>query len=286
MYTMDVNVPDISVSDLDILKKASADMFSWTENFKTATKCKSHKEVTVEKLMKQTKETLVKCLLEGYQTVHSHSEKFEAARTCIEDIKSEMIAAQRSVVKLQQQILEAQANQLKTMSSVVDTAVDRGIRSYSEIVSQTIENAAPVLSEEKLKKVFHEAVIDDDRSKNVIVFGLAEEASEDLNGKIAALFESIEEKPSFEAVRVGSEESSRPVKVLLRSSDTVHQILVKAKKLRSTEDYCKVFISPDRSPEERMKHRRLVAEMKRRASEDPDRRYYIFSGDICFRDRG
>ena len=96
----------------------------------TATNCKTHNEVL--------KETLVKCLLEGYQTVHTYSVKFEDARTCMEKIKSEMIAAQRSVVKLQQQMLEAQANHLKTMSSVVDTAVNIGIRSYSQIVSQTI----------------------------------------------------------------------------------------------------------------------------------------------------
>ena len=66
-------------------------------------------------------------------------------------------------------MLEAQANQLKTMSNVVDTAVDKGIRSYSQIVSKTIQNAAPDLSEQKLKKVVQEAVNDEDRSKNVVV---------------------------------------------------------------------------------------------------------------------
>ena len=39
----------------------------------------------------------------------------------------------------------------------------------------------PVLSEKTLKKVVQEAVTDDDRSRNVIVFGLADDASEDLN---------------------------------------------------------------------------------------------------------
>ena len=284
---MDGGLSDIAGGDLDILKNASPEMLSWMENVKTATNCKSHNEVLKEKLMRNSKETLVRCLLEGYQTVHTNSVKFEDARTCIEKIKSEMIAAQRSVVKLQQQMLEAQADQLKSMSSVVDTAVDRGIRSYSEIVSRTIENATPDLSEKKLKKVVQEAVNDEDRSKNVVVFGLAEESSEDLNGKITALFEGIEEKPSFEAVRVGkvSDNNIRPVKVLLRNSDSVHQILVKAKKLRTTQDYRKVYISPDRSPEERDKHRELVAEMRRQAKEDPDRYYFLCSGAIGCRDK-
>ena len=72
-------------------------------------------------------------MLEGYQTVYTNSAKLEDARTCVEKIKSEMIVAQRSVVKLQQQMLEGQANQLK-LSSVVDIAVDRGIGLYSQIV--------------------------------------------------------------------------------------------------------------------------------------------------------
>ena len=238
--------------------------------------------------MKQTKETLVKYLLEGYQTVYSHSDKFESSRTCVEQMKSELIAGQRSVVKLQQQILDAQAKQLNEMSTVVDTAVDRGIRSYSEIVSQTIEESVPVLSEQKLKKVVQEAVTVDDRSKNVVIFGLSEETSENLDDKITDLFGEIEEKPSFEAVRVGavSDEKSRPVKVYLRNSDIAHGILVKAKQLKETAAYKKVYIAPDRSPEERIKHRKLVAEMREQARENPDQYFFIYAGSIGHRDRG
>ena len=82
-----------------------------------------------------------------------------------------------------------------------------------------------------------------------------------------------------------SEERSRPVKVSLRNSETVHQILLKAKNLRKSTAHRKVYVAPDRSPEERAKHRKLVAEMKRRASEDPDMYYYILSGEIFFRDK-
>ena len=54
-------------------------------------------------------------------------------------MKLELIVAQRFVVKLQQLLLEAQAKQLNAMSTVADPAVDRGIRSYSNVVTQTIE---------------------------------------------------------------------------------------------------------------------------------------------------
>ena len=173
------------------------------------------------------------------------------------------------------------------MSTVVDTAVDNGIRSYSQALSRTIKDSVPVLSERTLKKVVQEAVTDEDRSRNIVVFGLSEEASEDLDCKITSLFNDIEEKPSFEAVRIGeqSDDTNRPVKVCLRNTETVHKILQKAKNLRKSTTHRKVYVQPDRSPEERAKHRELVAEMRRRASENPDNYYFILSGEIFHRDK-
>jgi hypothetical protein len=61
---------------------------------------------------------------------------------------------------------------MTTMSTVVDTAVQQSRN----------------LSKEKLKKAVEEAVHKDDRAKNVVVFGLPEEKSKDLDGKINELF--------------------------------------------------------------------------------------------------
>ena len=124
------------------------------------------------------------------------------------------------------------------MSTVVDTAVDKGIQSYSQIVSQTIAQPRN-LSKEKLKTAVQEAVREDDRAKNVVVFGLSEEKSEDLDRKIVELFSEIEEKPSFEAARIGmvSTDKKRPVKVSLRNCETVNRLLAKAKKLKVTAAY-------------------------------------------------
>ena len=284
---MEDPVSDLSVDDLNFLKCADTKMAQWTENLRAAMNCKSLKDMTKNKLMSQNKETLAAFLLDGYQTVQSNTAKYEAARLGLEKIKSELIVAQRSVVKLQQQLLEEQAKQLNEMSTVVDTAVDRGIQSYSQVVSQTIEKSVPVLTEQTLKKVVQEAVTDDDRSKNVVVFGLAEETSEDLHNKVTALFNDVDEKPNFEAVRIGeiSEGKSRPVKISLRNSETVRQILLKAKNLRNSKVHRKVYVTPDRSPEERVKHRKLVEEMKQKASENPDMHYYIYSGQIYYKDR-
>ena len=152
-------------------------------------------------------------MLERCQSESSNSDESESSRYCVEQLKSELIAAQKSIVKLQQLLLVIQAEQPNAMCTVVDTAVDRGIQSYSQIVSQSIEKSKD-LSKEKLKKAVQEAVIEEDRSKNVVVFGLAEDNSEDLDVKVGKLFEEIVEKPSFKSLRVRmpSDDRSRLVK--------------------------------------------------------------------------
>ena len=58
------SVSDISAGDLDNLRNVGTDMNSWLRNLRTAMKCKSHQEVTLEKFTKQgiTKDILAKIL--------------------------------------------------------------------------------------------------------------------------------------------------------------------------------------------------------------------------------
>ena len=102
-------------------------------------------------------------------------------------------------MKLRQQLLETEEN-LNTVPAVVEEAIDTRIQLYTEVFSQTGKDSALVLSKQKLKKAVQEAVTDDDRPMNVVVFGLSEETSEDLDGKVSALFGEIEERPTFHAV--------------------------------------------------------------------------------------
>lgn len=90
--------------------------------------------------MSYSKETLENCLLKGYQTVHSpvDKNKLESSRVCVEKLKSELIAAQRLAMTLQQQLLDLQAKELNTVPAVVGDAVDKGIKQYSHIVSEGI----------------------------------------------------------------------------------------------------------------------------------------------------
>ena len=124
-----------------------------------------------------------------------------------------------------------------------------------------------------------------------MVFGLSEESGEgeqQLSATVKDLFEEIGEKPRIDAMRIGkpSNESARmrPVKVTVSSSIVVQQILAKAKHLAQSPKYSKVFISPDRSPIQRVEHRLLVQALKDKRNSDSSKRYYLKNGKICSSD--
>ena len=266
--------------DFNFLNNAGNEMLQWSEQVRKLTNCKN---VTKSKVSELNIQTLANCLFEGYQAAQASNAKYEAAKVCLEKIKTEMITLQRTVLKLQQQLLENQSN-CEQLSAAVDSAVKNGIRSYSEVLSDTVRKSVPVLSATKLKKAVKEAVSDDDRSRNVVVFGLEEQESVHVDSQITDLFNVLDEKPSFQAVRIGlqpEDESIRPVKISFRNAEIAHRILTKAKNLKSSTNYRKVYISPDRTPEERIKHRQLVAEMRQLAADNPEQRFFIFRGEIC-----
>jgi len=154
---------NLSGDDLEIwaenFKDVSDDVGAWIEDVEKATNCKKWSELSVEKLMRLNKEVLAKLLFEGHRDTSSYIGVVENARIQVENLKSELIEAQRSVVKLQQKLIEAQSEQLKSMSTVVDTAVEKGIQSYSQAVSKSVSESVPTFTEAKLKRVVQEAVL-------------------------------------------------------------------------------------------------------------------------------
>ena len=140
-----------------------------------------------------------------------------------------------------------------------------------------------------LKKVVKSVVEEEDRSRNVIIFGLPEEKEENVCDQVQDIFEEIGLKPTLQASRVGKtteEKAKRPVKVSLSSASTVYQILSQARKLRHSAKFSKVFVRPDRSEEERASDRLLVQELSQRRKNEPNRLHYIRAGTVCSRDKG
>ena len=78
-----------------------------------------------------------------------------------------------------------------------------------------------VFTAENLQKAVKTAVQEEDRCKNLMIFGLTEAENEKLNGNCCEVFEEIGFKPSVQCCRVGKfrpESKTRPVKVVFGSA--------------------------------------------------------------------
>ena len=147
----------------------------------------------------------------------------------------------------------------------------------------------PVCTQESLKNAVKTAIEEEDRGKNLMVFGLGEEDEENLEEKIGELCTDLGEKPRITAVnRVGrrnSDGTCRPIKVSFSSSTSAQQLLSKARRLKDMEPRKSVYVCHDRSPEERAARREAVMELKKAKAAQPNCLHYIKGCKVCSREK-
>ena len=152
--------------------------------------------------------------------------------TKIEEMKGDTITSQKSVIQLPGELLDMKSKELDSVQRTVKTAVKNSvqaeIKSKTYVLSNSSHSSASTFTAENLKKVVQNVAVEEDRSRNVLIFGLKEDTGEKLNDKICEVFEQMAEKPRFEAVRIGniSDEKPRAVKIQFGNSSTIHQILI------------------------------------------------------------
>ena len=210
-----------------------------------------------------------------------------------QQLKSDMIGKQERVIELQEALIAAKEVQMVELRDTVVTSVSdtvkNQIKSYSEAVQEAGNLAGGSLVDQNtLKTVVKDVVAEEDRSKNLFVFGLIEDPTEQTSDKVGKVFEALGVKPKVEAIRIGSKlkkQAPRPVKVSVSNSTIVTQILTKASNLRNFDQYKQVFISPDRTPEQRAAHRELIEQLKLKRTNEPNSRHYIKGGQIFSADK-
>ncbi|KAL5271181.1 hypothetical protein ACHWQZ_G001726 [Mnemiopsis leidyi] len=221
----------------------------------------------------------------------------ETLKNSNSSLQNRLIKSQQQVISTQAELSECKTEQLETLRKTVETSVLDSVKtvetsivdsvktelqSYSSAVQRTPPNEQ-IFSSKALTRVVRNVVEEEDRSRNVVIFGLNEEDNEKLNERVAEAFKSIGQKLRAEACRVGrkkSKDSVRPVKVKLSSSLIVDQLLASMKSLHNVTKFHSVFVCPDRSPEQHVIQKGLVKELKEKAEAEPDKRFFIRSGKI------
>ncbi len=196
--------------------------------------------------------------------------------TQIEQLKSEKIRDQEQIIQLQNKLIVKKDDEMKV---VKDTVVSE-LKSYSSVVQ---ESCSAALAPQKIVSAVKQVNQDVDRSRNIVVFGVAEDQNEKPEQKINAILDKLEEKPHISGcVRLGQNKPGvvRPLRFRVRSQDIVYQILRKASTLRNFVDYQKVFLSPDRTVEERISRKKLVDQLREKRGTDPNNNYVIRKGEV------
>lgn len=211
--------------------------------------------------------------------------------------KDQLVSALREAVKTPKDESEASPRPPGSPVSATITieAIDKLLIQRLDPVIQTISVLTEEMRELKSKvqeleqKARETAFSDDDmirnisneveqrisRAKNVVISGLdllsegaVEERKKDDANKCVDLLENLGVS-DYEVVathRIGKSITGKPqlLKVILSSVKSKHEIIHKAKQLKSLHGYRQVYINPDRTPLQQLQHKKLLEEWKSR----------------------
>lgn len=213
--------------------------------------------------------------IEAFDFILEQTCMIKKLRKQVESLSVKVIENQDSVIRLQQEVISSVKDAVKTS---VEDSVKAEFETYSSVLQS---NSNPDFSPIHVREVVRTAVDEQDRSRNLIVFGLTEEVNENLESAVGEVMQQLGEKPRAAVTRlgkvanIGESRNSRPVKVTFTSSLMVSTILSKSKDLKGTTKFSNVFICPDRSLEQRVAHRKLVSELRNKQKEEADKRHFI-----------
>ena len=194
----------------------------------------------------------------------------------LEELKNEKINDQKKIIDLQGKLIKKKDNEL----CGVQKTVQDELKSYSSVLQKGCTEA---LAPDKIATVVQKVNEEVETRNNLIVFGITEEQTEDLDSRVNGLLEQLHEKPKIMSCsRIGLKKSgkTRPIRFAVRNPDIAYHILRKAKTLKDVAGYQSIYISPDRTVEEQKTQRELVLKLKEKRQNDQSTRYVIRGGKI------
>ena len=200
-------------------------------------------------LNSQRKEIIAIMVTQAWTHITNQNEMIRNIRKANEKLSEELIKAQQAIVEVKSELIECKDQNLQKIGSVVQSSVEgslRDIKSYSEAVQ--IQANETTVNQKTLQKVVKSVVEEKSRAKDMIIFGMKESESEDLQEKVQEVLAELGEKPPFEVNRFGNrKDAGRPIKVKFKNGEVVCTLLKKSSRLRRSEKFRNVFLCPDRT---------------------------------------
>ena len=273
---MEFNLKDVSNVLVDISDKYSGIL--------KEAKCSDPRQLKKELLLNQNKEALAKWVLDLANVLARSQVVLRNVSGKFDEMKDTIISLQSTKIQNQEQLLQFKQQSIESFQSTIRSEM----KSYRDVAFESIQPSVTV-SHTNIEPAVKKVVQDEERSKNVILFGVKENDHEEVESVVSALFSRIGEKPNVsECLRLGKKSVDgppRPIKVSLRSSQTAMQLRFNGRCLKDDPETRRVYISPDRSREERELRKGLVKEVKERMRSDSSKYHYISGTEVVSRER-
>ena len=134
-------------------------------------------------------------------------------------LKNDKISDQRKIISLQGQLIKKHEDSDMSVQSVAQTTMENEMKTYASAVSKSCSSA---LTPKKIEAAVQKVAEKEERSRNVIVYGLEETIQEDVQEKVQTILGDIDEKPLIsDCCRIGIQKAgaTRPVRFTMSSSD-------------------------------------------------------------------
>jgi len=209
----------------------------------------------------------------------------KSAAAKVDDMKSDALNNQKTLIGLQTEVIQKKSEQLKS----VETTVKEEIKTWAGVVTKSCSNMSTAIPK-KLKELVSAAETAEDRSHNLVIFGATEEEDQDKEHTpvtddmcVSKILDIVGLRCFVKHHRAGPKKAgqSRPLIVRMQEPYMVMRALANSKLLKETLCYRTCYLAPDRSPEQRAAHRQLITEMKKRREEQPEMYFFIKGGDVC-----
>ena len=168
----------------------------------------------------------------------------------IEAMKKAKTDDQAKIINLQNKLIDAKVEQVKRLQESVAKdvkTVKQDIETFSSVLQKVMKThtsevtknvASSVYSVKKVREVVKDAEEKQERGNNLVLYGVPEEANEQLKTRIVDILENTGQKPRIlECFRLGKVQDGnmRPVKVKLENSVIVREVLRTSKLLKNAD---------------------------------------------------
>ena len=249
-------------------------------------KCSRNGRILKEGLTKLKHDALVDWLFDFTNMLGNCQEVLKSTSGKVDEMKDTIISLQKAKISNQEELLEIRQQAINSFHSTLKTEM----KSYRDVVQSSSSN----ISQQCVTNAVKQAVKEDDRSKNIVLFGAEERDGTDKEDQetenvVLEILENVGEKPNImECCRMGKRSAGgrpRPIKVCLRSPDTAKRILANSRLLKDSPTTKHVYIAPDRTNEEREARKKLVGLLKGKIQRDPTKFHFISGSEVVSKEK-